>query len=106
MTTVASELEVKGAAAKAASRKMATLSSAVKDRALHAIADALVANEATILAANAEDCAEAEANGLDHHMIDRLKITAARLAGIAGDVRSVAALPWTSPRSVSSPATR
>jgi len=93
MTAVANELDMKGAAAKAASRRMATLSSAVKDQALHAIADALLENQDEILAANGADCNEADANGLGEHMLDRLRITPGRLAGYAADVRAVAALP-------------
>jgi glutamate-5-semialdehyde dehydrogenase len=93
MTAIANELEVKGAAAKAAARRMATLTSAVKDRALLAIADALVARQDEIVAANAADCDEGRANGLDAYFLDRLLLTPARIAGMAADLRAVAALP-------------
>lgn len=93
MTTTASELIQKGQEAKAASRRLATLTRAVKDKALHAIADALLAREAEVLAANERDCAEARDNGMDAHMLDRLLLTNDRIRGMAQDVRSVAALP-------------
>ena len=93
MTAIANELEVKGAAAKAAARRMATLTSAVKDRALLAIADALVARQDEIVAANAADCDVGRANGLDAYFLDRLLLTPARIAGMAADLRAVAALP-------------
>src|SRR6266508_5292320 len=93
MTAVASELELKGAAAKTAARRMATLTSAVKDRALLAIADALVARQDEIVAANSADCEEGRASGLDAYFLDRLLLTPARIAAMAADVRAVAALP-------------
>jgi glutamate-5-semialdehyde dehydrogenase len=93
MTTVARELEQKGIRARAAGRRLATLSSAVKDRALLAIADALIARQEEIVAANERDLAEARDNGLDLYMIDRMHLTPARIAAMAADVRAVAALP-------------
>ncbi|MGH2586013.1 MAG: glutamate-5-semialdehyde dehydrogenase [Dehalococcoidia bacterium] len=93
MTAIASELEHKGAAAKAASRKLATLATAVKDQALLAIADAMVARQDEIIAANEADIADARADGLGEHLIERMLLTPARIAGMANDVRSVAALP-------------
>jgi glutamate-5-semialdehyde dehydrogenase len=92
MTAVASELEQKGRIAKAASRRLATLPSAVKDAALLAIADALVAQTDAIVAANAVDVADARDNGLGEHLVDRLLLTPDRIAGMAADVRAVAAL--------------
>jgi glutamate-5-semialdehyde dehydrogenase len=93
MTAIASELEEKGAIARAAARRLATLPSTVKDRALLNIADALVARADEIVAANEEDIADARANGLGEHLIERLLLTPARLAGMAEDVRAIAALP-------------
>ncbi|MGE0541094.1 MAG: glutamate-5-semialdehyde dehydrogenase [Dehalococcoidia bacterium] len=92
MTAIASELEQKGRIAKAASRKLATLPSAVKDRALLAIAEALAAQTDAIVAANAVDVADARDNGLDEHLVDRLLLTPSRIVGMAADVRAVAAL--------------
>src|SRR5438270_287007 len=92
MTAIASELEQKGVRARDAARRLATLPSAVKDQALLNVADALVAQSATIIAANERDVAEARDSGLGEHMVDRLLLTPSRIAGMAGDVRSVAAL--------------
>jgi glutamate-5-semialdehyde dehydrogenase len=93
MTAVAGELEQKGALARAAGRRLASLTSAVKDDALRRIADALVARTDEIVAVNDVDVAEARDNGLDEHMIDRLLLTPGRIAGIAADVRAIIALP-------------
>ncbi len=92
MTAIASELEHKGAVAKAASRKLATLPSAIKDRALLAIADALVARTEEVVAANAVDVTAARENGLDSYIVDRLLLDPGRIAAMAGDVRKVADL--------------
>lgn len=93
MTTTVNELQEKGTSAKAASRRLAIVPSAAKDRALRAIADALVAHTDEIVAANDADRAEAEAAGLGEHLLERLLLTPERVAAIAADVRAVAALP-------------
>lgn len=82
-------LEQMGKAAKAASYKLALLSSREKNQVLEKIADALESQSEAILAANREDVAEARENGLSEAMLDRLALTTERLAGIAGDVRQV-----------------
>ena len=87
------ELEAKGKAAKAASRRMAYLSSEVKNKALANIAEDLLAKKDKILAANEIDCKEAEASGLSAAMIDRLLLTPSRLEAVAHDVLVVAAIP-------------
>jgi glutamate-5-semialdehyde dehydrogenase len=76
-----------------ASQAIATLSSASRNALLHAMADALLADEAIILAANARDIAAAEAKGVGSAMLDRLRLDAQRLHGIASAVRDVAGLP-------------
>jgi glutamate-5-semialdehyde dehydrogenase len=81
------------AAAKAASRSLARLDTATKDAALHAMADALEARTPEILEANAHDMEAGEDAGLHSGLLDRLKLTEERLAGIARDVRAIAALP-------------
>jgi glutamate-5-semialdehyde dehydrogenase len=93
MTTTASEIEIKAREAKAAARKLATLSTLVKNAALSGLADALMANADEVLAANALDLDRARADGLSPAVIDRLTLTAERLAAIAKDVRNVASLP-------------
>ena len=86
-------LEEMGRRARAASRRLATFSTDAKNRALLAIADQLEARLATILAANAQDMAGAEARGLSPALLDRLLLTEARVRALAADTRKVAALP-------------
>ena len=93
MNTAVEELEAKGKAAKAASRKLAYLSTEVKNKALHNISQDLIARKTEILAANEMDCKEAEASGMDAALLDRLMLSTSRLESIAQDVLTVAALP-------------
>ena len=85
-------LEQMGAAAKAASYKLALLSSREKNRVLEKIAEYLEAQSAEILRANEQDLAEARENGLSEAMLDRLALNPARLKSIADDVRQVCSL--------------
>ncbi|MFB9775662.1 glutamate-5-semialdehyde dehydrogenase [Brevibacterium otitidis] len=78
--------------AKAAATELATTSTAVKNAALEAIAQALEDNTADILQANAEDLETAEKKGTSEAMLDRLRLTEERIADIAGAVREVIAL--------------
>ncbi|PYE15532.1 glutamate-5-semialdehyde dehydrogenase [Williamsia limnetica] len=80
-------------ASKAASRVLAGLTTDRKNRVLHDAADALLAQTGSILAANAEDVARAELAGTEESLIDRLRLTADRVEGIAAGLRQVAALP-------------
>lgn len=82
-------LEQMGIAAKAASYKLALLSSREKNQVLLTIADALEAQTDAILSANARDLADARTAGLSEAMQDRLALTPARLKSIADDVRQV-----------------
>ncbi|EBF0721666.1 TPA: glutamate-5-semialdehyde dehydrogenase [Salmonella enterica] len=82
-------LEQIGIAAKAASYKLALLSSGEKNRVLEKIADELEAQMESILSANVQDVEQARANGLSEAMLDRLALTPARLKAIADDVRQV-----------------
>jgi len=79
--------------AKAASRVVATASSATKDDALGQAADLLVARTTELLAANADDVARAEAAGITDTVVDRLRLDEARIEGMASGLRQVAALP-------------
>ncbi|PKB14058.1 glutamate-5-semialdehyde dehydrogenase [Novosphingobium kunmingense] len=79
-------------AGRAAQRVLARLDSPAKARALHAAAAALREAEAAILAANVRDVAAGEARGLSGAMLDRLRLDAGRLAGIADAVDQVADL--------------
>ncbi|MBQ2855150.1 MAG: glutamate-5-semialdehyde dehydrogenase [Oscillospiraceae bacterium] len=79
-------------AAKAAKTEVARLTTEQKNAALNAMAEALVANEADILAANALDL-EAAKGTVSDVMLDRLLLTSSRIAGMAEGIRQVAALP-------------
>ena len=88
-----SEVEVKAKVAKAASKRLAYLSTEVKNKALLAIADDLIAKQSDILSANHRDYVEGEKSGMSAAMLDRLLLNSERIKGIASDVRTVAALP-------------
>ncbi|MBF6182845.1 glutamate-5-semialdehyde dehydrogenase [Nocardia otitidiscaviarum] len=79
--------------ARVASRTLAQLTTARKNEALHAAADALLAAKDRLLAANAEDIEIAAAGGTAEAQLDRLRLTAARIDGIASGLRQVAGLP-------------
>lgn len=79
--------------ARVASRRLALLTTTEKDAALHAAADALLAAADTVLAANAEDIEAARAGGTEEAILDRLRLTSARIDGIAAGLRQVAGLP-------------
>jgi glutamate-5-semialdehyde dehydrogenase len=81
------------AAAKQASRELARLDTARKDAALEAMAVALEERAGEVLDANARDMEAGEEAGLDAALLDRLKLTPERLAGIAADVRKIVDLP-------------
>ena len=78
--------------AKAAKAEINRLTTEQKNAALHAMADALLAQETDILAANALDL-EAAKGKVPDVMLDRLLLTSARIAGMAQGIREVAALP-------------
>jgi glutamate-5-semialdehyde dehydrogenase len=79
--------------ARVAARVLGTLTTAEKDRALHAAADAVLAHTHQILAANAADVDAARAAGTSEAMIDRLALNPHRIDGIASGLRQVAGLP-------------
>ena len=79
-------------AAKAASRSLNGLTTATKNEVLLAAAEAIEANAESILAANTSDVDRAEAGGTEASLIDRLRLTEARVHGIADGLRQVAAL--------------
>ncbi|ATL66559.1 glutamate-5-semialdehyde dehydrogenase [Nocardia terpenica] len=79
--------------ARVASRTLAQLTTAQKDTALHAAADALLAAKDRILAANAADLLHAENAGTGASLLDRLRLTDSRVDGIAAGLRQVAGLP-------------
>jgi glutamate-5-semialdehyde dehydrogenase len=79
--------------ARIAARTLGSLTTEVKDRALHAAADAVLAHAEAILAANAEDLQSARAGGTPEAMLDRLALNPQRIDGIAAGLRQVAGLP-------------
>ena len=80
-------------AGRAAQLQLARLASDQRAAGLRAAAHALRQQEAQILSANAQDMAAGEARGLSGAMLDRLRLDAGRLAGIADAVAAVADLP-------------
>jgi len=82
-----------GQRAKAASRLVARASSAARNEALHRAADLLEERTGAILDANATDLVRAEGTGADATALDRLRLDAGRVEGMATGLRTVAALP-------------
>ena len=98
-----------GRRAKAASRKLVGVSTAVKDGALASMADALESNADDILDANTADLERADAEGITGALIDRLTLTPDRISGMARGLRDVIGLKdpvgeiidgWTLPNGV------
>lgn len=79
--------------AKVAARSLATASTDTKNRALEAVADALLVNQQRILTANQADVDREREAGLDEGLLDRLALDEGRLRGIAGALRDLATLP-------------
>ncbi len=75
---------------KKASKSLALLTDAQRNDILNAVADAIIAQQARILKANAQDLAKMEQS---NPLYDRLQLTESRLEGIASDMRNVATLP-------------
>ena len=82
-----------GSRAKAASKALALASTAAKDAALVAAADLLLERTDDVLRANVEDVERAEQQGTTATVVDRLRLTAARVESMANGLRQVAALP-------------
>ena len=87
------ELADLGRRAKTASRLLASVASSAKDEALGLAADRLTARSDELLSANVTDVARAEKAGESATIVDRLRLSEARVAQMAGGLRSVAALP-------------
>ena len=109
MSSLEQEIHEIGRRAKAASRRLAALSTAQKNDILLAMADELVARTPALLEANAGDLARAQENGLAKAAIDRLRLTEIRIAEMADGVRQVAGLndpvgellrAWTRPNGI------
>ena len=86
------DTEKMGAAARSAARILGVAGTAVKNKALDAMANALEANADSIISANRTDLDNAKQNGMKDSLMDRLRLTPERIAGMADGVRQVAAL--------------
>ena len=93
MSTATATVTETCAAAKQASRTLATLGSDVKNRALEAIADALIERAPEILEANARDLEAGRDSGLSTALLDRLALDHQRIEAMAEGTRKIAALP-------------
>ncbi|MEW5973786.1 MAG: glutamate-5-semialdehyde dehydrogenase [Pseudomonadota bacterium] len=86
-------IQTLGQQARQAARRLARAETAAKNRALEAIAQALLDGADEIIAANAQDLEAGKAVGLDAAMLDRLSIDTARVQAMAEGVRQIVALP-------------
>lgn len=82
-----------GQQARAASRVLARATTAEKNTALLAMAEAILDQQAALLAANAKDMAAGRDKGLDAALLDRLELNEERILAMAEGIRQVAALP-------------
>ena len=82
-----------GVKAREASRHMARADTAAKNRALNAMADALVHGTAQLVAENRKDLDNARASGLDSALIDRLTLNDKTIVAMADGLRQIADLP-------------
>ncbi len=93
MQNVKDYMQSVGQAARNASRSMAQADTAVKNRALEAIAAAIIKSSAALITANAKDVAAAHDNGLDAASVDRLTLTEKTIKGMAEGLQQIASLP-------------
>jgi glutamate-5-semialdehyde dehydrogenase len=82
-----------GQLARQAARVLARTPTGPKNQALLATADAILARETELLAANRKDMEAGAAKGLDAALLDRLELTPERIAAMAEGLRQIAALP-------------
>ena len=82
-----------GKSAKVAQVTLADASTALKNKALTAISEALLENKDDIIKANSLDLANGKANGMSESLLDRLALTEARIKDIANSVLEIVALP-------------
>ncbi len=92
-TDVEGAVSAAAARARAAAHELAVAPRSTKDAALEAMAAGLVSDRSSILKANAEDVEGDRSNGTPEPVVDRLRLDEARIEGMAGGLREVAALP-------------
>ena len=86
-------LHALGQAAQKAARKLARLSTEDKNAVLMNLVDLLRSDQKDVLEANRADYEEAESEGLEESLLDRLLLTSDRLNGTADEIQRVAELP-------------
>lgn len=86
------DLNGMGLRARTAARMLAVARTDIKNQALEAMAAALEQQTDAILAANAADLEKGRADGMNDSLLDRLRLTSERIAGMADGIRQVAAL--------------
>ena len=82
-----------GSKAREASLAIAKAETGIKNAALMAMADEIMASQSALLDANLKDMEQGKANGLDAALLDRLELTADRVEAMADGLRQIAALP-------------
>lgn len=90
---MANTLQQQGRAARESSRVLATAGTEKKNAALEAIASVLTDRQEEWLSANAQDIEAAESAGMRSALLDRLRLTPERIAGIVEGIRQIIALP-------------
>ncbi|HUX89070.1 MAG TPA: glutamate-5-semialdehyde dehydrogenase [Gallionellaceae bacterium] len=93
MEDIKTYMQQVGHQARVASRLMAQADTNAKNRALEAIAQALINSSAALLAANAKDVSTARSGGLDAASLDRLTLADKTILGMAEGLRQIAQLP-------------
>lgn len=88
-----SEVRQTAALAKAAARTMNRLTTEQKNEALLLMADALLANQESIMEANAKDLERGRQNGTSDSLLDRLALNGKRIEAIAEGLRQIVELP-------------
>jgi glutamate-5-semialdehyde dehydrogenase len=86
-------MDLIGQRARAASQELSQTTGATRRQALLAMAQSIAEAGPALLEANALDMAQAESEGITGALVDRLRLTDARIAGMAAGLRSVASLP-------------
>ena len=92
MEDIKTYMQQVGRQARAAARLMAQADTAAKNRALEAIARAILDSKATLQEANARDIERARKDGLNDASIDRLTLSDKVIAGMAEGLRQIAQL--------------
>jgi glutamate-5-semialdehyde dehydrogenase len=90
---IKSYMQTVGIAARSASREMASASTNCKNQALELIAEAILREKTTLLAANKKDLDAAKAAGLDAAMLDRLTLSEKSIISMAEGLKQIATLP-------------